>query len=373
MEDHHKTAGIVNRTGVWGFWPFRSQAPVLDVTGRGGVGIAMMVRLLLLLCVYSLISCNEASDSRPHPDDLSGYLARINYGETDSDAWVEPDSKKLDRFSAVFQAFLSADYDRANRLGKEIGYEVVRYPDVKAGNSHHVLRETHSFGEKGFVGGGTYVLNPLGLDLVIEVPHPVKDAFTATEGIQTYLQLPARLLMLAGTVRDASSRLSNCSDGHYRASDAAHQTSSFFYTAHTVANDSDDHLVFLQLHGFGSRTLARLQQQCGTSNDRLINLSVGFQSLAGGRAESLLNPLAEALEKVGSIEVCLYGRDTTSLGGTWNVEGRYSNRSIEPCTVSATQATGRFIHFEQSYRVREDYRWEVFKSVAKALERFDEP
>jgi hypothetical protein len=325
--------------------------------------------LLFLPVLACLTSCSDTLVSRQQTDDLSGYLLGLDYGASNSDVWRKPDEDTRERFAVVFQTFLSEDYERANRLGREIGYEVIHYPATAGANSHSVLRETHALSEEGFLGGGTYVLNPSGHNVVIEVPHPVKDSFTAAQGIETYLQLPARLLMLAGTLRDASTQLSDCSDGHYRASDAAHQTDAFFYVAHKVVNDYDPQTVFLQLHGFGSRTLTRLQQQCGTGNDRLINLSEGVRAAADGEADTLLESLEAALEQPGSIEACIYGRDTHSLGGTWNVEGRYSNHSPEPCTLNAVQATGRFIHFEQSYRVREAYRREVVEAVAKAIER----
>ncbi|MCP4501395.1 MAG: hypothetical protein GY822_15660 [Deltaproteobacteria bacterium] len=43
------------------------------------------------------------------------------------------------------------------------------------------------------------------------------------------------------------------------------------------------------------------------------------------------------------------------LCGTTNVQGRHLNYVVSSCTSGSTNASGRFIHIEQSLSLREDY------------------
>jgi hypothetical protein len=121
--------------------------------------------------------------------------------------------------------------------------------------------------------------------------------------------------MLSGTRRDNSSAKSGCTNGDYFASDVAHQTESLFFAAHQVMSDADTTTPFIQFHGFGSTTLAKLKTQCNSTNDKLVNISEGVNYATPETENSLLHLLRKNIAEGNTIDACVYGNDTTSLGG----------------------------------------------------------
>ena len=61
------------------------------------------------------------------------------------------------------------------------------------------------------------------------------------------------------------------------------------------------------------------------------------------------------------------------LGGTWNVEGRYSNGSWDACSSNAMISSKRFVHLEQSYQVRRYQQGEVADYILDALIEYFQP
>lgn len=299
--------------------------------------------------------------------DLEAFLKSIDYGDAGDNTWVAPTAEMADQFADVFDRFLSQDFDEAHRRGSSLGYEVIEYTDTAIGRSgvHYILRETQQPPTAGFIGGGTYVLFPDGLELVLEAPHPVFDRYSAEQAIETYLATSSWLLALSGTRRDNSTALTPCT-GTYAASDAGHNTQHLFFVAHVGAFAMAPNSIFIQFHGFGSSSLRTLQSECATTNPLLVNLSEGVRYPSQSGDASFMQILRSKIEADGIITPCVYGVDTNSLGGTWNVSGRYSNGSLDACIDNASVSSQRFIHLEQSFGVRAQYRADMAEYILQA-------
>ncbi len=317
---------------------------------------AMPAHLFSFLMVLSF--SEAASAIQEQSGDLLAELKKIDYGDKNENSWKEPDASMLASFRGVMDAFLAGDFITADDLASNLGYEVVEYRDTanKPVKLYFILRERYPLPSLQFIGGGTYVMNPRGKQVAIQAPHPVSDLFTSTQAIETFLTSQSRLLFLAGTRRNNSTQLSACTNSNYRSSDASHFTNQYFYLAHTQASDFDLEMVFVQFHGFGTSNLYTLQNQCNSTNDKLVNLSEGVNYQSNPSSQTFMQLLNRNINDAGVIKACVYGNETSSLGATWTTTGRYTNDSPDPCLINATTSSERFIHVEQSYRVRSNYR-----------------
>ncbi len=322
--------------------------------------------ILLSTCLGSLPAqaVTEASGN------LETFLKDIDYGAKESNSWVQPSAQQVADFTSLFHAFLSGDYETAHQLGSTLGYEVIHYQDSVSGKAFYLLFETNQLPSTAFIGGGTYVIQEQGVNAVLQAPHPQYDSYTGSQAIETFLKANTKFLMLAGTRRDNHTNKSPCTDGDYQSSDVSHQTQSLFQVVHQILSDADYDTVFIQLHGFGSATLATLQKQCASSNSKLINLSEGINYATSPAENSLMQIMRNTVEAGGQIKACVYGNDTQSLGGTWNVQARHTNGSADNCLSNATVSSKRFVHLEQSYSVRKYSRDTMADYIASSLNTY---
>lgn len=182
---------------------------------------------------------------------------------------------------------------------------------------------------------------------VLEVPHPKYDLHTERQGAWISVQLNAQFLMMAGAHRCANTAYSGC-DGTtsvctgadaapFAISDVAHSVETPFQWTHEVLNEAP-HLRFVNLHG----------------NSSSLCEDIFLSSTVPNRPDGLTRALSKALQGPDwTVGYASDGQTTCNLSGTTNVQGRHTNQSAHPCNTAATQATGRFIHIEQSLRVRQ--------------------
>ena len=328
---------------------------------------------IVIICGFLSLPASTLAFIAPLPQQsgsLETFLKNIDYSTKDINTWVIPSANTQSQFRSVIDAFISGNYYRADILGHSIGYEVIRFDDtdVQPAKAHYILWERAQIPDPNFTGGGTYVATSKGHNAVIQGPHPVFDTNTAKQSIETYLKTNATLLMLGGTHRQNSTSTSPCTNGNYRASDVAHQTDSLFYVAHEQVSNYDSNTLFIQFHGFGSNSLNDLVVQCNSTNNSLVNLSEGVNYVSDPTELSLMQLLHQEIEADGIIDSCLYGNESSILGGTWNVEGRYTNNSTNSCTTNAQTSSRRFLHVEQSYNVRRDRRAEMAQYIKDVLD-----
>ena len=195
-------------------------------------------------------------------------------------------------------------------------------------------------------------------DIILEAPHPVKDRATGLQAAHLLVALGARAAIISGNNRCAAQTRSSCSGKTricgggrraYPSSDPAHNTESLFHQAHIALAKLWPDAKIVQLHGYRQRdsdTLfvlsdgTRLQRRpdnefSGKVRDR-IRLAAGTAAIA----VSCQDPTDRRF-------------DYRPLCARTNVQGRHLNGSEDQCHSNATLSSGRFLHIEQQYKVRE--------------------
>jgi hypothetical protein len=166
---------------------------------------------------------------------------------------------------------------------------------------------------------------------VIEVPHSFFDEGTLEVGVNAFVQVSARAL-LVNTVHRYRSRANAPADGsassddedESASSDVAHAESSFFLTAHQACVDLLRDAAVVQLHGYADAS--------APSADLVL-------SAAGSRADA--EGVAKAVERALGVRVAVYPKQIRKLGGTKNMQAR-----------AAIAAGAPFLHVEMSRSLR---------------------
>jgi hypothetical protein len=309
--------------------------------------------------------------------DLETYLSSIKYGREGDGRWQLPSTDDLEVLRNTLADLLTGTINQAAQSASAAGFLLIQFRDPRRG-WFYLLRDVP--GADNVSPGGTYVWNPTArFPTVIEVPHPLQDAYTSKQGIELYLASRALLLSLSGTHPGSDLVQSTC-DGavtrDYRRSDPSHSVQHAFHVVHQVAEDVLNDPLFVQLHGVGSEGLRELQEECGYhpppgALGLLVNVSEGLRPAGDDSgipaADSFSSRLVDAVNADGTIRACLYNRDTSSYGGTWNTQGRYTNGSPDACTRYAPASSGRFIHLEQSNDLRKHHRARMNELITRTL------
>ncbi|WP_411820059.1 hypothetical protein ABFZ85_00830 [Hyphococcus formosus] len=361
--------------------------------------------LVTSLVLFSLCACSGSNgETRPTPTpspppatptpapvdpipsqsgSLSSYLTSLEFGTANDGIFQVPGASKRLTLSDTIVDILNSDYSDAHDKAETIGYELIEFNDTDTGITHYLLREKNMVPSAGSHGGGTFVFNPAASrNVAIHVPHPKFDQNTNLEGIAAYLELDVRYFLMAGVHRRSSPVASSCQNfSDYRVSDAVHNDEHLFFVAQKAIEDFDSTVHYIEFHGFGASSLATLQSQCAPGdNDKLVNLSE-TRSLVNASGVTLMTTLESIINAGGQISACIYspvlnvdGDDlyTTSLGGTTNTSGRYTNGSVDVCDMAAEDAsnTHRYLHIEQSSKVRSDHRDLMIDYIDQALDEF---
>ncbi|MEX6634506.1 hypothetical protein [Hyphococcus lacteus] len=314
---------------------------------------------------------------------LNGYLTALEFGQANDDIFDVPTASQRTSLSEVVSDILNERYTDAHETAETIGYELVEFLDTDTGKTYYLLREKIPVPTAGSAGGGTFIFNPsASRNVAIHVPHPKFDQNTNLEGIAAYLELDVRYFLMAGVHRRSSPVASSCQNfSDYRVSDAVHNDEHLFFVAQKSIEDFNNDVHYIEFHGFGSASLTTLQSQCAPGdNDKLVNLSE-TRSLVNASGVTLMTTLASVINNGGQISACMYspfldveGDDlyTTSLGGTTNTSGRYTNGSPDVCDTAAEDSsnTHRYLHIEQSSDVRSDNRDLMIDYLDQAMDQF---
>ncbi len=301
---------------------------------------------------------SPAAAQTPASGDLVALMVTLRgtltgaFSVTGTDGYTAPTGAELAAWTAVVDSLLAGRYvGAAAKTTDDLpGYTLFAFTDTGLDDRlYYVLRTTAGMPK----GWGTVVVNPdFTRTLAIEVPHPLFDTNTDTQGADIFRRTGARLLLVAGAHRCANDEATTCTgttsvcgvnNGPYRASDMAHATGTPFQDAHAAAVAADPTMTVFNLHGNG-------QASCED-----VFLSNGSASV--GRA--VLASLAAAYAGPDSVTIGYVGQpeptSTCGLTGTHNVQGRLMNGSADACTIAAVGAsvTGRFVHVEQSRGMRD--------------------
>lgn len=292
---------------------------------------------------------------------LAGWIAARNRPGPGSIDSLAPDFARAVPFRALLAAALAGDWPTVPTAAAAAGYRA--FALIEDSGWYLVLDDAVD----GL--GPTVVLSPAPRrDLIAEAPHPVVDRYTAPETALFVTQLGARAAIVAGANRCAAAAASPCSGttkvckahgkAPYRDSDVAHNPETLFHAVHEVLAAQWPQAVVFSIHGFGKSkaapdTWAVISDSGrgeGGSADRLTRrLRDSLRArLDGGDARAVACDDPED-RRFGFARLC----------AATNAQGRHLNGSADACRQSVEQASGRFLHIEQTLDLRDpfEYGW----------------
>lgn len=315
------------------------------------------------VCLFSLLcSCTKNNTLSKNTDDgvsliqddlkLHVQSLEASMPQKDTEGFAKPSPSELTQWRTLIQS-LSAENlpENLNEVVNSVAahfpsYQLIRFEDTGNNLANYYILEERPNVVKGW---GAFFINPTAKkELAIEVPHPISDASTPTQSVEIFRKTQSRYLILAGAHRCANTAPSTCdgttsvcgTNGFIRESDMAHVANAPFEITHEVIRGARPALYFLNLHGNNDTS------SCGD-----LFLSSGFSSTVA----TVLSQFRKNLPADTHLDTRIIG-DSNVVGcphtGTTNVQGRFTNGSLQPCTQSATTVDGHFIHIEQSINAR---------------------
>jgi hypothetical protein len=287
---------------------------------------------------YTIFSYLDMGIIYDIPEQTFGYLTPV---ADDLIAWQQ-----------ILQNFYIGNLNATD--ASAYGYSVAEYTDVE-GESFNILRKQNT--SQYFWGTYVKAVAPTNTKLSLQLPHPVDDDFTGTQGSAVFHLSNASSVMIAGISRCGSgiNSPSGCvgetdsclPDEPFRSSDVAHAVNSVFHVATTVLATLNPSLVFVQLHGFSQgNNDSDFYISCGTRDAHHKNVP----DYAVMVRENLLDINYDFDIKIAHLD------EDSEYAARDNVQGRYLN--LYPGTVCSgiiqpVTVTNRFLHIEQYPEFRE--------------------
>ncbi|MCL6293999.1 fibronectin type III domain-containing protein [Jejuia spongiicola] len=256
-----------------------------------------------------------------------------------------PLDAQLTTWDEIIDAILGENIDDAVLKSSEINYQINEFTDTSLTPNQvfYILEEKSDKSNY----WGTYVFSktPTINNLIIQAPHIKNDTNTGKQAVYCFKNNVAKAVFISGAHRCNNSEESTCSgttstcnsgSQPYRVSDLAHNINSVFQKTTENVFNAVSNSVFIQLHGFGKN-----------ATDPYVILSNGTRETPSiDYATQIKDAL---LVEDNSLTFKLAHIDTgwTRLIGFTNTQGRLINSSSNPCSASASETTGRFIHIEQ--------------------------
>lgn len=260
----------------------------------------------------------------------------------DGNQYAPPTNAQLDDWDEMLDSLFSGNYTNSATTANTLGYDLIAFTDTITATftTYYILKTM------GVNYWGTYVYNPnYCRPVIIQSPHPKKDANTGKQGLHVFKESEALFFCLAGTHRCNSTLYSTCSgtttgcsttSANYRISDMAHNINSVFQKTTENLSINYGNTYFIQLHGFTK-----------LSTDPYVIMSNGTQVAS---CPDFLPTFATKLHdedntltfKIGHIDL-----SWTRLRGFWNTQCREVNGVLNPCNVTSYLTNGRFFHMEQ--------------------------
>ena len=344
----------------------------------------MLKNYIYVLIAVAWFSQNSHAETPTESGDLESYLNSITFGVENDGRFKIPTADQLVKFESVVALVLHGSYELAHAGAQQLDYELVTYRDTVSERLHYILREINPIPSPLANGGGIYVFQPSATyNVAIHAPHPKADMNTNKGAILTFMTSDVRYFMMATSHRRSHPDLSTCQNfSDYRPSDAVHNTAHYFYAAHKAMEDFDNTINYIEFHGF-TASFETIVSQCDTGGNLAIaNISETLSDDDPDR-HTMMHSLESVLNNSSEIKACIYstildtGPDdkyTRSLGGTTNVPGRYTNGSSSVCdhAALAENNTHRYLHFEQSWTMRETAatREKVAGYVSQAIQNY---
>jgi len=323
---------------------------ILHFTHTKSMKILSIVLLAALPVTFTFASFN-----------FDKFQKELIISSKSSEAFIKLNLKEVNAFKYLVRSILQEDYSPLFFETLEAnGFKLKCLPSRE--NCHYLaLRSDQS--NKYY---GTIVFNMKARrNLAIEVPHPKHDSGTLAQGFDFFKVLQARAIIIAGTHRKSNKQEIDCSipdsrKNKYRISDAAHYPVSLFQIVHNYLDK--EKTFFISLHGFSKKKKAPYD----------VIVSNGVR---GHLNKTISNDLSAYIKKELPSKYIVVSCNEKSdniktLCGYTNIQGRYSNGSHSTCKQEAIVSSERFIHFEQSLKIRNGKNWKgekIYFDIIKAL------
>jgi|GEM_PF-4140684 hypothetical protein len=337
-----------------------------------------IVSLLIFILIYALdlvqptyaadITCLDTSDTLEKligciKDFAPWYDPETEQGYFDVNPPVrKPSTEELSHWRTIVSEMLNGSCEEID-LRSLTFYRIAEFTDVETGKTYCVAMEVEDTSPEDNVvdrGFGTIIVYPFATrNLVIQVPHPKYEYNTAIQGANIFKNTYARVFLMAGTHRKASSNPSTCQQS-YKELDVAHNTDNFFFYA-TLEIESfysvrDEDFRVIQFHGMG-------KDDCQNTD---VFITYGVSESTPPEGDFIDSVRDNLLIQQPTWNVEIIGEGSCNLKGTHNVEGRFLNgvSAEDVCDTYAATHSGRFIHIEQKHDKREekffdDWVWSI--------------
>ncbi len=302
---------------------------------------ALVVLAFPRQAVYSQTSM--VGSLRSYVDDFIASMPTANGGGS----YQPPDDSALTMWRSAYQEMAEGNAHRADSLAELAGYRVVLFTDTSSASTRlfYLLEKDPSSANH----WGLFLVNPSPQrpDVVLQSPHPRFDTNTGYQGIYLFLETGARAFSVAGTHRCSNSNPTPCSgtttactggDAPYPLSDQAHVVAGTLQASTEVMASLAPGAVFIQLHGFARG-----------SGDPDAIVSNGTRKTPSADYVVMLRDRLLEQDATLTFRIIHIDLTWTKLTAFTNTQGRLLNSSPNPCTVSATNTTGRFVHIEQAF------------------------
>ncbi|WP_318342767.1 fibronectin type III domain-containing protein [Flagellimonas baculiformis] len=290
-------------------------------------------------------------------DNVAGFLGN-NY--------KVPTENDMKQWELIIDALLDDNIPEAVEQAVYVNYQIVEFTDTFSSPNQvfYVLKEFSI--RTNYWGTFVFSKTPKRENLVLAAPHVIHDQNTGYQAAYVFRQNVPKALFISGAHRcnreepaPCSGTTSACSTNSqaYRISDVPHSVNSMFQKTTEMMYDALPNSVFVQLHGFDKE-----------ASDPSLIISNGTNKTpqtdyVAMLRDALLQEDNSLTFKIPHIDV-----NWTRYAAFDNTQGRYINGSPNPCSVSATNTTGRFVHIEQE-RAKLRANETGWAKVSNALEK----
>lgn len=344
--------------------------------------------IALAISGYHPVAGQDCRSCRQDTGDLNLTLKDVFLPGCGSEKFSEIEEEETrNQWVEVIGALLGCDFESAAQLADGQNYDLIEYVDDGNARTYYVLLERLD-DEKinPLRGQGTYVFNPAADRLLnIQAPHAKGDLKTHEESVDIFTALNPAFLQIAGTSRCANSAATPC-DGcttacvgcfgltltcggppvwgtSYRESDVAHHVDNFFQVSSNTVHEYFPEFVSISVHRFNASTndpmhtsIAQISNgTTGTvSNSLATRLALAYNVIFDGLGYSGAGAASVNAAPDDPPEVMFAGSPWQP--GPTNVQGRYINDEVNPCTQNVADAPlpERFLHLEQEGRLAHD-------------------
>jgi len=282
---------------------------------------------------------------------LSNYVIDFLWSDAfpmeNGNDYQHPSAAQRTQWENAVTAILQGNYSLANTTASGFGYRIVEFYDETILKTYYILEKQSTSTNH----WGMFVYNPNATraKLFIQSPHPRYDTYTGRQGAYIFRYQDCRAFFVSGTHRCNSTTNSGCSgtttvcgpSGPYKISDQPHTVDGTLQITTNLLLQQINNLVVIQPHGFSK----------GDDDPHLI-MSNGTRITPSADYVAMLRDNLLLADDTLTFKIAHIDLTWDRLIALTNTQGRLINNSVNPCSNNATQSTGRFIHIEQAFTLR---------------------